>query len=252
MTCVRGLQDGAIWEHDGDWVRVWLFVDDMCVAEDEVAGGASVRKGVLWFGGRCVDALCVVVVVVVVIVEEGKTIGVSVRWERVGGQLKCSVTIIFWITGYCVYIYSRPDLSSLVGRRVDRHDCFVDSPFGDEVTEGLELRYVLASASDLVIRSGIVAGCAGVPNSHVVAAQETVVLVVEVFVVVHRSGAAIGRRGERCSGEHTGGRGRGVGRVPPWGGRAECPWLLRLRPVVVVCPVGDMVASCCVIAASCC
>ena len=59
----------------------------------------------------------------------------------------------------------------------------MDSPFGDEVAEGFKLRYVLASAaSGLVIRSGIVAGCTGVPNGHVVAAQEAVVRVVEVFV----------------------------------------------------------------------
>lgn len=79
----------------------------------------------------------------------------------------------------------------------------MDSPFGDEVAEGFELRNVLASASGLVICSGIVAGCAGVPNGHVVTAREAVVVVVEVLIVVHWSGAAIGRCGERCIGENT-------------------------------------------------
>ena len=113
-------------------------------------------------------------------------------WERGGGQLKCRITIISWINGYCVYIYSCPNLSSLVGLWIDRHDGFVDASFGGKVSKGFKLGDVLARASGLVIGPGIVACRAGVPNGHVVATREAVVVVVKMFVVVHWCGAAIG------------------------------------------------------------
>ena len=59
------------------------------------------------------------------------------------------------------------------------------------MSQGFELRDVLACASSLVIHFGIVAGGAGVPQGYVVAAGEAVVVIVEVFCVVHRCRAAI-------------------------------------------------------------
>ena len=66
------------------------------------------------------------------------------------------------------------------------------------MSQGFELRDVLACASSLVIHFGIVAGGAGVPNGNVVATREAVFVVVEVFVVVHWCGTAIGRCGDKC------------------------------------------------------
>ena len=60
------------------------------------------------------------------------------------------------------------------------------------MSEGFELCDVLGRASGLVIHSGIVAGGTGVPDGNVVPTQEAVVVVVEVFVVVHWCGTAIG------------------------------------------------------------
>ena len=59
------------------------------------------------------------------------------------------------------------------------------------MSQGFELRDVLACASSLVIHFGIVAGGAGVPQGDIVAAGEAVIVVVEVLCVVHRGSAAI-------------------------------------------------------------
>lgn len=44
---MSGSQDCAIRKSDRDGVGVDLFVVDVCMFHDEVAGGASVREGVL-------------------------------------------------------------------------------------------------------------------------------------------------------------------------------------------------------------
>jgi len=80
----------------------------------------------------------------------------------------------------------------LIGLGVDRHDCFVDALFGGQVSEGFVLCNVLVRATGLVVEFGIFACGAGVPDGNVVAARETVVVVVEVFVAVGWRGAAVG------------------------------------------------------------
>ena len=72
----------------------------------------------------------VLVVFLVVIGEEGKTILVSKASRRGGGRLVNTRTIITLINSYCVCVYSRPDLSGLVGLRVRGHNCFVNASFG--------------------------------------------------------------------------------------------------------------------------
>ena len=85
-----------------------LFVDDVCVCQDEVACGSGVTESVLcWY--RCcgfVSVLCgyFVIVVVVIVAEEGKTILLKRAMNWCGGQLHCSITIIFWINCYCVLV----------------------------------------------------------------------------------------------------------------------------------------------------
>ncbi len=69
-------------------------------------------------------------VVIVVVGEEGKTILVSKRSGRGGGQLESNITIITWNNSYCVCIYSRPDMSGLVGLRVGWHDGLVNASLG--------------------------------------------------------------------------------------------------------------------------
>ena len=81
VACVGGLEDGTVGYGDGDGVVVDLFVDDVCVCQDEVACGSGVPESVLC-GYWCCGVDCgmggggfvVVVVVVVVVAEEGKTI----------------------------------------------------------------------------------------------------------------------------------------------------------------------------------
>ncbi len=87
-----------------------MFVDDVCVCQDDMACGSLVAKSVLC-GDRCGGFVCrsrkggfVVVVVVVVVAEEVKTILVRETFYWGGGQLQCSITIIFWINGYCVLV----------------------------------------------------------------------------------------------------------------------------------------------------
>ncbi len=48
---VGGSKDGATGERDRERVGVELLVDDVCMFQDEMAQGASVRKGVLCGGG---------------------------------------------------------------------------------------------------------------------------------------------------------------------------------------------------------
>ncbi len=141
-------------------------------------------------------------VFIVIIVKDGETILVRKTSAKNGGQLESSITIISWINSYCMCIYSRPDVSGLVGLRVDRHDCFVDSLLGDQMSQCFKLRNVLAHATSLVIHFRIVAGGAGVPQGNIIAAREAVVVVVEVFGVVHQHSAAIGKCGSRCGGEN--------------------------------------------------
>ena len=69
-------------------------------------------------------------VVIVVVGEEGKTILVSKTSGRGGGRLASNRTIITLINIYCVWIYSRPDKSGLVGLRVGRHDHLVNAALG--------------------------------------------------------------------------------------------------------------------------
>ena len=130
---MRRFEYGTIGERDSDWVIIVLSVKDVGVVEDEVARGAGVGKGVLCCERRrCVRQLAGVVLVVflVVVGEEGKTILVSKASRRGGGRLVITRTIITLINSYCVCVYSRPDLSGLVGLRVRGHDCFVNASFG--------------------------------------------------------------------------------------------------------------------------
>ena len=66
----------------------------------------------------------------------------------------------------------------------------MDAFFGSQVAEGFVLVHVLASACGLVVAFWLVACGAGVPDGDIVAAGETVVVVVEMFVVVGRRVAA--------------------------------------------------------------
>ncbi len=99
-------------------------------------------------------------------------------------------------------------MSSLVGGRVDRHDGFVYAFFGGEMSEGFILCKVLAGAPGLMVEFGIAAGGARVPDGDIVAARETVVEVVEVFVVVGWRAAAKGWGGRGCWDHRNAGRER--------------------------------------------
>ena len=81
---------------------------------------------------------------------------------------------MFRFTCYC----PRPSLSSLFWRWVGWHDDFVDVTFAAVVTGGFVGCFVGASASFLVMVLACIAGCAGVPNRHVVPARVAVVVVV--------------------------------------------------------------------------
>ena len=71
-----------------------------------------------------------------------------------------------------------------MGLGVDRHDSFVDAFFGGEVSQGCVLCHVLARAPSLMVAFGVAACGACVPDGDIIATGETVVEVVEVFVVV--------------------------------------------------------------------
>jgi len=116
------------------------------------------------------------------------------------------------------------------------------------VSEGFVLCNVLARAPGLVVEFGIVAGGAGVPDGDVVAAQEAVVVIVEVFVVVGWRGVAVGGwcgsgsgygRDDWC--RHGRDARRKMKRTPmagSWGGRCVCPWLQFLPVLVVAAALG--------------
>ncbi len=129
-------------------------------------------------------------------------------------------------------------MSSLVGGGVDRHDGFVDASFGGEMSEGFVLCDVLARAPGLMVEFWIVAGGACVPDGDVVAARETVVVVIEMFVVVGWRSAGKGWGGRGCWCSRNAGRERKSRSRGWWLGCAVVSAIVAISSGVVLVRVG--------------
>ncbi len=144
-------------------------------------------------------------------------------------------------------------MSSLVGGRVDRHDGFVDAFFGGKMSKGFILCDILAHAPGLMVEFGIAAGGTCVPDGNIVATRETVVEVVEMFVVVGWRIVAKGCGSRGCWYSRNAGReGKSISHGW-WLGCAVVSTVVVFFLELFWCVLaGAMIANCCVMAASCC
>lgn len=75
------------------------------------------------------------------------------------------------------------------------HDGSVDAAFGADVSSSLILCHILPCTANLVVGALVGEGHTGVPNWNIIAAGETLVVIVEVFVGVGWIVAAPGHHG---------------------------------------------------------
>ena len=150
--------------------------------------------------------VCIVGVVGVVVVGHETCIEV-VRRGRCGGVHRRSGVdkIIPWVNYYIYVIVPCPSLSSLLWSRIGGHNRLVNGAPRALMSQACVFHDVAAGACALMARFWMRAGVAGVPRGDIVTTCETVVMIVEEFVVVQLGG----RRRSHCGDASRGQRGRG-------------------------------------------